>query len=240
LFSDPYLFLISGIFLLPAIPLAITGHEMAHAAAAYFQGDRSLRNRGYLTPNFRQFIEPYGLLAILLIRVGWGQPPPINESRLRGLGGQLIYALAGPLANLALAIAAGLALRVLILQQYGIRLDSLIQPSPFSYLTYVVFGIFFLNLAMFAFHLLPIPGLDGWRVVEALFRRRYPRFFFDAWSRRREVWTVCAIAVFVVSFIGPNLLAVALLPIYWPTSTLIVGQCLPYPFLSPCPPSGRL
>jgi Zn-dependent protease len=113
---------------------------------------------------------------------------------------------------------------------------TLVMPLP-DYLATIVYAIFFLNLSVFAFNLLPLPGLDGWRVLEALFRGRNPRFFFEANSRRREVWMVFVLVIVVASILPgvPSLLAVVLLPFYAPASLLILGTCLGYPGLSPCP-----
>ena len=92
---------------------------------------------------------------------------------------------------------------------------------------------------MFAFNLLPIPGLDGWRIIDALFRRRSPRFFFEADMNRYRIVQFVIIGFVIISFVpGINLLNVALLPIYAPASYLILGQSVAYPRLSPCPQLG--
>ena len=235
--GDPFVFLASALWLVPAALIAIPVHELGHALAAYAQGDRSVRNRGYLSVrNPRLFVEPYGLLAVFLARTGWGRPVPINEYRLRNLPGRLAYALAGPLASLLVAAVFGVLVRVLAAN------DLLPFPGQFvmpvrDYPATVVYAIFFLNLSVFAFNLLPLPGLDGWRVLEALFRARNPRFFFEANSRRREVWMVFVLVIVVGAILPglPNLLAVGMLPFYAPASLLILGTCLGYPGLSPCP-----
>jgi Zn-dependent protease len=98
------------------------------------------------------------------------------------------------------------------------------------------FAFAFINLSMFVFNLLPIPGLDGWRVADILLRRRYPKFFFEAWMRRREVWVMLLILNFAAAILpnGTNLLATALFPLYWPVAHLAFGQCLSYPGLPIC------
>lgn len=233
--SDPYLFLVSAVFLIPGAIIAIPAHEFGHMLAAEAQGEHTARRRRFLRPDPRLFIEPYGLLAIFLVRTGWTRPAPFEARQLRGAWGSIGHALAGPAANLVVAIVAGIPLRVLLAGGYAFSFDSLSQ-APLDLALYALYAIFFLNLSMFVFNLLPIPGLDGWEVVEAIFRRRYPRFFFDASMRRREIWVVCAIALFIVSFLGVNLLAAVLLPLFAPASSAILGGCAPYPGLAPCPP----
>jgi Zn-dependent protease len=232
LLGDPYVFLVAVLFLVPAALVAIPVHEVSHAAAAVLQGDPSVRNRGYLRPDPRLFVEPYGLVAVFLVNVGWGRPAPVNEYRLKGVGGQLAYALAGPLANLALAAIVGVAMR--LFDPLGV--GSLLRPESLPAVLHdIVFAIFFLNLSFFAFNLLPLPGLDGWRVLEALFRRRNPRFFFDAHMRRMQIWQIAAIVVILSSFLGRNLLGAVLMPLYAPAASLILGTCVGYPGLHPCP-----
>jgi len=237
--SDPFAFLVSTLFLIPGALIAVPVHELAHGFAALRMGDATPRNRGFLSPTEpRKFFSLYGTLALLFWRVGWGQSVPINESRLNSLGQKVIYALAGPIANLALAVVFGLALRTLVASGSQPSPIKLVQP-PISLLGVVVWAAFFVNLAMFAFNLLPIPGLDGWRIIDALFRRRSPRFFFEADMNRYRIVQFVIIGFVIISFVpGINLLNVALLPIYAPASYLILGQCVAYPGLSPCPQLG--
>src|SRR5437588_262064 len=91
-------------------------------------------------------------------------------------------------------------------------IPAILLAIPVNDLVYLVYAIFFFNLAMFAFNLLPIPGLDGWRVLEALFRTVRPKLFFDASVRRREVWAICAVVLFLSYFIGLNLLGWVMSP----------------------------
>jgi Zn-dependent protease len=106
-------------------------------------------------------------------------------------------------------------------------------------LAYAVYAIWFLNVSIFAFQLLPIPGLDGWGIVEALFRSRNPRFFFNVDSRRREVWIGVIVVIFVGSFFRVPVLSAVMSPFYTPASLISLGQCLGYGVpgfnqLSPC------
>ena len=239
MFGDPYLFLVTSLFLVPALVIAIPGHELGHVLVAYAQGDRSVRNRGFLKPDPRLFIEPYGALAVFLANVGWSNPAPVNEYRFRGAPGRVAYALAGPAANVVLALLFGIALRALVHSAAVVLAGPLILPPPLTDLlgvvAYALFAVAFLNVSMFAFNLLPLPGLDGWRVLEAVLRRRYARFFFEADSRRREIWVIAILVIFIGSFLGRSILAAVLLPLYAPVATLVFGSCIGYPGLIPCP-----
>ncbi len=239
MFGDPFLFLVGAVFLIPAVLIAIPAHELGHGYAALFLGDPTPRNRGFLSFRPRLYFSAYGLLAAFLANVAWGEPVPVNEQRLASTGRRLIYALGGPLANLAVAVITGLGLRALAAAGAFPSLATVFQP-PLGLLATVVYAIYFLNLATFAFQLLPIPGLDGWRVLEALFRTRNPRFFYEAWASRQTIWVVCAVVV----FFGPVLLRFSILGavvgiFFQPASTIILGTCVSYVSLQPCPLSGR-
>jgi len=233
-FGDPRTFIVSAIFLIPAIVIAVPAHELAHAYVARALGDETPRRQGYLR-SWRNWFSPYGVAAALILRVGWGEPAPVNEYRLEGPVRKLAWALAGPAANLVLAVVFGIGARAVVAQVGLVQFDTWVQ-APTADLAYLLYALYFFNLAMFAFNLLPIPGLDGWRVLEALFRTVRPKLFFDATMRRREVWTICAAALFLSYFIGLNLLGWVMSPFFHPAATLIMGTCQGYPGILPCLP----
>jgi Zn-dependent protease len=232
-FTDLGLWIITAVFLLPAAAIAIPGHEIGHALAAYWQGDPSPRNRGFFRPQLRRFIEPYGLVAVFLANVGWGQPVPVNMNRLSTLRERLVYDFGGAIANLVVAVIFGTVLRLLV--NAG-AFPSPIIPNLLGLFAFAIYAIFFLNLSFAVFNLLPIPGLDGWRVVEDLFRRRNPRFFFEVSSRQREIWVGIVLVIVIASFLPPhvNLLAVVMAPLFEPLSLLLIGRCAVYISLAPC------
>jgi Zn-dependent protease len=203
-------------------------------------GDRTPRNRGYLSPNEpRKFFTGYGLLMMVFWRVGWGERIPVNEYRQESLQQKLIYDLAGPAANLVLAIVFGLVARALILY---VQPTTVVLP-PIGFVANIVYAAFFANLSIMAFNLLPIPGFDGWRILEALFRRRQPRFFMDVSMRQQQIQYFLLIGLFLAQFIpglGAGILGLLLTPFYAPVATLILGGCAGYPYLNPCLPSAGL
>jgi Zn-dependent protease len=237
LFNDPIGFLIGSIFLIPAIALTVPVHELGHAVAALWLGDPTPRNRGYFQPQtglVRRLYNVYGVVAAFLVNVTWGSPAQVNEYRLSGTGRKLGYVLGGPAANLVAAAIFGLGLR--LLHGAGGFEDpvSLSQP-PLGYVATVVYALYFLNLSTFAFQLLPVPGLDGWRIVEALFRGRNPRFFFAVAANVQTIWLIAALVV----FLGPlvlhfSVLNFAVAIFFQPASTVILGSCTQYVVLSPC------
>jgi len=230
-------FIATALALVPAALVAIPVHELGHALVAYVIGDRSVRYFGHLTYNPKRLIDPLGALAVLVALVGWGRRVPVQSNRINTTGRRVLYELGGPAANLVVGIVLGVVLRTLF---------AGVTPSftPLWFLALLVYATWFLNLSIMAFQLLPIPGLDGWNIVEALFRNRNPRFFFDVSARRREIWIGCIfVAVLFQLFQGSNLLGIVMSPFFTPASLISLGQCGGYAVqgfngLRPCLPWG--
>jgi Zn-dependent protease len=235
LLGDPITFLIGSLFLIPAILVAIPVHELGHGIAAYFAGDPSPRNRGYLSYRPRLFINVYGVILAFLANVSFGTPIPVNEYRLQGPWRKLAHAIGGPAANLLVAIVFGILLKVLQAEGVFPSLATQLQ-SPLVYVATIIYAIYFLNLSTFAFQLIPLPGLDGWRVIEAIFRDRNPRFFFNVSARTQVIWVIAALVVFVGPVLtGFNILNAVVGIFFEPASSAILGQCGGYTTLNPCP-----
>jgi Zn-dependent protease len=217
-------FVLAALLLVPALLIAIPVHEMGHALAAYFLGDRSVRYFGYLTPNPRRFLDPLGVIAVFVALVGWGRRVPVQPNRISNPVQRVIHELGGPVANLVVAIVLGLLLRFLL--RLGMPYSYDLSPGLFGAAIYV---IVFLNLSMFAFQLLPIPGLDGWGVIEAIFRNRNAKFFYDVNSRRQQIWVGCIVVIFLFQlFQGASLLSIVMTPFYLPASLISLGGCAGY------------
>jgi Zn-dependent protease len=139
-----------------AIVLGITVHEFMHAYAAHRMGDDTARLLGRLSLNPMAHLDPFGTLLLVLAGFGYGKPVPFNESRLRTTLGVTFVALAGPLANLALAALCAIPLR------FGSA--ALLGGAYQEILGAVVIW----NCVLAIFNLVPIPPLDGANVVYGL------------------------------------------------------------------------
>lgn len=139
-----------------AIVLGITVHEFMHAYAAHRLGDDTARLLGRLSLNPMAHLDPFGTLLLVLAGFGYGKPVPFNESRLRTALGVTFVAVAGPLANVALAALCALPLR------FGSA--SLLGGAYVEILEAVVLW----NCVLAIFNLVPIPPLDGANVVYGL------------------------------------------------------------------------
>lgn len=141
---------VSGIVLLLAIALAIGIHEAAHAWAADKLGDDTAKSLGRTSINPLVHLDLVGTLLLLFAGFGWGKPVPVNENRLRKRSDIILVALAGPASNLVIAIILALVFRLI-----G---SSSIQE---------VLALFiFMNLGLMVFNLIPIPPLDGSKVLK--------------------------------------------------------------------------
>lgn len=144
---------LTAISVLVALAITLSIHEAAHAAVANRLGDPTARLAGRLTLNPLAHLDPVGTLLLLIAGFGWGKPVPVNPSHLgQPERDELLVALAGPAANLTLAATFSLAMRWF--------LDAL-SPALFMLLTLTIFY----NLSLAIFNLIPIPPLDGSRVL---------------------------------------------------------------------------
>jgi Zn-dependent protease len=152
LFADPRVIVAIAI----ALVVGITFHEFSHAFVADQLGDHRPRAMGRVTLNPVAHIEPLGALFFVLAGFGWGKPVQVNPAALRS-GGLGAVALAGPVANLVVALAFALAYRVIALA--GVDLP---------YLSGIIQFVVLFNVALGLFNLLPIPPLDGYNLALAL------------------------------------------------------------------------
>lgn len=173
-------------------------HEFAHALAAYRLGDSTARFMGRLTLNPIAHFDPLGgiLLAVTFIGsgfgFGWAKPTPVNPANLEGgVRGEAIVAAAGPISNLILAFAAALPLRYLIAN------PELAQQIPFIVIQ--VLDLFVLiNIILMLFNLLPIPPLDGSKVLFAFLPPRI------AWQWRPMLEQYGFILLLLLFFLPPG------------------------------------
>lgn len=156
--------LAAGLILLISFPV----HEFAHALAAYRLGDGTAKLFGRLTLNPIAHFDPVGGVMLLItsllgVGIGWAKPTPVNPANLQG-GRQsdAVVAAAGPASNLVLAALGAIPLRLLIA-----------SDANFPFELYLVLVYFILiNVALMFFNLLPIPPLDGSKVLFAVMNPR--------------------------------------------------------------------
>lgn len=161
LLSDP-------IFILPvllAILIAFTVHEFSHAWAAELLGDHTPKSLGRLTLNPLAHVHWVGFALLLIAGFGWGKPVPFNPANLKNpKWGSAFIGFAGPLSNLILAVLTMIVMTVL---------NSVGLLPPDSLLAVFLLFLVQFNIVLMVFNLLPIPPLDGSKILFAVIPDRY-------------------------------------------------------------------
>ena len=182
-----------------AMLIAIIGHELAHGYVALWNGDKTAKFLGRLSPNPVKHFDLVGLLMMLCVGFGWAKPVPIDPRNFKSYKKSMTFtALAGVTFNLIVGIISLLFLAVIMKVTGGVYdIDS---PSTYAILFfYYLFSMLaMLNFSLMVFNLLPIYPLEGFRVVETLAKpnNRYVNFMYKYGAQ------VMLIFVLVTFFLG--------------------------------------
>lgn len=153
-----------SIMLVPAL-LAITCHEVSHGFVAYRLGDNTARSLGRLTLNPLKHLDVIGTIMVFLVGIGWAKPVPVDFRNLRNPKRDMIWvAAAGPVTNFSLAALSALMLRILM--HYESFFASFAPMRGFVEPMSLMLGFsVYINLLLCLFNLIPVPPLDGGRVL---------------------------------------------------------------------------
>jgi Zn-dependent protease len=141
--------------------IAFTIHELAHAVTADYLGDPTPRRMGRITLNPLKHLDPIGTLLLIIAGFGWAKPVMVNPMNMRGnpRTSMAIVAAAGPLSNIIMATLAALFFRL--------GLVSFTQGGAFS-ASFLLSEFIWINLILAFFNLIPIPPLDGSKILYAI------------------------------------------------------------------------
>ena len=144
--------------IIPAL-LCITLHELSHGYVAYLLGDNTAKNAGRLTLNPLKHIDIMGLVMMVVFKVGWAKPVPVNMYNFKNpKRGMAVTALAGPISNLLIG--------VVFLFLYGLLYSALADGSSFQKeILDMVEVTAYLRVGLAVFNIIPIPPLDGSKVL---------------------------------------------------------------------------
>ena len=156
LFKDPMAFVLVSVPLLYSIII----HELAHGWVAFKMGDPTAKWLGRLSLNPLKHLDPIGTIMLFVFGFGWAKPVPVNFNNLREERKGLIFvSAAGITANIILAFCSFLLLRFFV-------------PSPFGVMSTVLFYFAQINIMLASFNLIPIPPLDGSKILMGFLSRR--------------------------------------------------------------------
>lgn len=186
--------LIGYLYMVPVILLSLSFHEFSHAYVSYRLGDPTAKNMGRLTLNPFKHLDPIGTLMMFVARVGWAKPVPINPVYYRDRKkGTMLVSLAGPLSNIMLAFLAAFPL-VYIGLKYSFR------PSGFSMVLFEFSMLFFaVNINLAVFNMIPIPPLDGSKVLSGVLPQR-------TYFKLMQYENIIGIIFLVIVFMFPGIL----------------------------------
>ena len=201
------------ILTLPAVIIAMTFHEYAHAFAADKLGDDTPRLQGRLTLNPLKHVEPIGFLLLLFAGIGWGRPVEINPLRFNKKismsKGEAIVSFAGPLMNIILAIISAVLLGIIL----KFNLISNVNIKYAQYIIVFFMQLIYINIGLGVFNLIPLPPLDGSKILRHFLPYKAKQFF-DQYQYLFYIifialWTLGITSIIitpVINFIGGSIM----------------------------------
>lgn len=171
-----------------AIAVAISVHEFGHAYSAHLLGDDTAKMYGRMTLNPAKHLDAMGLIAMLIVHIGWAKPVPVNPNNFKNYKvGNIIVSLAGVTANIITAIIC-----ILINKEINMYAINLIAQYVIMY-----------NVGFAAFNLLPIPPLDGWGIISSFIPYKYNEISYKYESMSSIIFLVLIITGAYSIFVSP-------------------------------------
>ena len=195
--------LLTLLFMLPPMMLALSLHETAHGFVAWKCGDDTAYNLGRLTLNPMKHLDPMGFICLLIFGYGWANPVPINTRNFRNpKRGMALSALAGPLSNLLLG-----ALCALLAGVFGGYFSFLLFSTNVPEYWATVMSLLFtalrysavINFVYMVFNMIPVPPFDGSRIMLAFLPTNV---YFKIMRYERQIMFGVLIALLVFSRLG--------------------------------------
>ena len=166
---NDFSWLLDKLYYLPGVFIGLTFHEFSHGLAAYLLGDNTAKDAGRLTINPRSHIDILGFITLLVAGFGWAKPVPFNPYNLKNRRvGTIIISIAGPLMNLLIAF-------ITLFVIFGLQLLELDNQV----LRDIFLGVYYVNISLFVFNLLPIPPLDGSKILASILPAQLEAKFYS-------------------------------------------------------------
>ena len=170
------------------IAVAISVHEFGHAYSAHLLGDDTAKMYGRMTLNPAKHLDNMGLIAMLIVHIGWAKPVPVNPNNFKNYKvGNVIVSLAGVTANIIISI-------ICVIIKKHVNMYAI---------TEITSAIIIYNVSFAAFNLLPIPPLDGWGVISSFIPYKYNEIAYKYESMSSIIFLVLIITGAYSIFISP-------------------------------------
>ncbi len=207
------------LYAIPAVVIALSFHEFAHGLVAYWLGDSTAKMYGRLTVNPRAHFDLYGTICMLLFGFGWANPVPFSTRNLKKpKRDSALIALAGPAMNFLIAIVAAVVHSLLLV--LFIKLGG-VNEKLFGILLDIVSVICVLNLNLMVFNLLPIPPLDGSKVLFSFLPYKCYNFILT-FERYGSIILIAALAIGILDYPLAFLRGIVFVPINY-IENFVVG-----------------
>lgn len=189
--------LIGYLYAIPGVLFALSVHEFSHGWVANKLGDPTAKISGRLTLNPMKHIDPLGLIAMFLVHVGWANPVPINTRYFKNAKRDTAFvALAGPMSNLISAFIGTFIYWALIIV---LSLNPGLSAMPIWNGIIIIFVNFvYLNVGLAIFNLIPIPPLDGSRILDAFL----PANLYLAYHKYEQIVRIVLLVVLIFDIIS--------------------------------------
>lgn len=198
--NDVRIFMIQMLSITPGVLFAITLHEYFHGLSAYLLGDDTAKRAGRLTLNPIKHLDPLGTLFLIIFHFGWARPVPVNFWKFKHFKRDtVLVSLAGPLSNLFFGLVAEfLFLRTgfYTYSRYSMIFNAFpnMTASPYiSYMADVVAWFILINYVLFIFNLIPVPPLDGSKVLMAFLPGKYMN-----WMLKYEMYGTIILLILIL------------------------------------------
>lgn len=205
--------LVGILYSIPAVVIALSFHEFAHGLAAYWLGDPTAKLRGRLTVNPKAHFDLYGTICMLLFGFGWANPVPFSLRNLKKPKRDgAIIALAGPLMNYIVALVF-----MVIYALLAVFFNKIVNESNFkllSILLEIVYVVYVLNINLMVFNLIPIPPLDGSKILFSLLPYKSYNFILN-FERYGFIILMFALAFGILDVPLNFMRSIAAIPIQW-------------------------
>ena len=154
------------LLMIPVLLISLTIHEFSHGYIAYRLGDPTAKNEGRLSLNPFRHLDPVGTIMMIIARIGWAKPVPINPIYFKDRKkGTMLVSIAGPLSNLAMAFIGVFLFEI----TYIVGYRNIIAGDYFTLYFIEFLKLFFLvNINLAIFNLLPVPPLDGSKILSGV------------------------------------------------------------------------